>query len=416
MNQEKLQQLDANELRIRLGDAERKYYANLHDLQEQLTRVKAVQELSNFLIGFAEPDSAFDKLVELSLRDFGVEKAIVLEPRDTGYAVAAMSGYSRRRTKELADCVVAFKDVRTAQIISGDPSQLFEDCGGELADIFDLSSAIVCPLRSESGDFYGLYIAGFSAGKAGLYRAFSKRDLDFLSMVAAQVSGLLQNIRLRDTFRKFVPKQFLDRLTKQGLNNIELGDGESGVVTILFADIRSFTSLSETLSSQELLDFLNSYFEKMNAPIHMNGGFIDKFIGDAIMALFIDDDPAIAARNAVRTSLDMVSVLEVFNEKRAQEQLDPISIGIGIHTGEAVLGTVGSADRMDSTVLGDAVNLASRIESLTKQYGVQVLVSSSTHKYVENEETIRYREIGTVKVRGREVTVTIFEIVSEAPH
>ena len=103
MNQEKLQQLDANELRIRLGDAERKYYANLHDLQEQLTRVKAVQELSNFLIGFAEPDSAFDKLVELSLRDFGVEKAIVLEPRDTGYAVAAMSGYSRRRTKELAE-------------------------------------------------------------------------------------------------------------------------------------------------------------------------------------------------------------------------------------------------------------------------------------------------------------------------
>lgn len=145
----------------------------------------------------------------------------------------------------------------------------------------------------------------------------------------------------------------------------------------------------------------------------MNGGFIDKFIGDAIMALFVDDDdPATAAQNAVRTALDMLSALEVFNRKRVQEQHDSVSIGIGIHTGEAVLGTVGSADRMDSTVLGDAVNLASRIEALTKKYGVQVLVSSSTQKCIENVEAIRCCEIGEVKVRGREETDTVFEILS----
>lgn len=90
-----------------------------------------------------------------------------------------------------------------------------------------------------------------------------------------------------------------------------MGDGDSGIVTILFADIRSFTTLSESLSPQESLNFLNTYFDRMNAPIHMNGGVIDKFIGDAIMAVFVDDDPVIGARNAVRAPLDMLAAFHM---------------------------------------------------------------------------------------------------------
>ena len=282
MDRGELQQLDAEALRARLADAERNYYANLHELQEQLARLNAVQVLSKLLIGYGDPDGALDKLVELSVRDFGVEKAIVLQPRSDGHAVVAIKGYSRRRARELADCVVGGGDQRIAQIVDGGTSRMFEVVDGELANVLDLSQAIICPLRSDSGEFYSLFIVGFSAAKAVLYRAFSANDRDFFDMVAAQVSALLQNIRLRDTFRKFVPRQFLDRLAKKGLGNIALGEADSGVVTILFADIRSFTSLSETLSPQELLNFLNIYFERMNSPIHANGGFIDKFIGDAI--------------------------------------------------------------------------------------------------------------------------------------
>ena len=416
MDRGELQQLDAEALRVRLGDAERKYYANLHELQEQLTRLNAVQVLSKLLISYGDPDGALDKLVELSVRDFGVEKAIVLQPRSSGYAVVAMKGYSRRRARELVDCVLGGDDDWIAQTIDGGTSQLFEVVDGDLANVLDLSQAIICPLRSDSGEFYGLFIVGFSVRKAVLYRAFSANDLDFFDMVAAQVSALLQNIRLRDTFRKFVPRQFLDRLAKKGLGNIALGEADSGVVTILFADIRSFTTLSEALSPQELLNFLNTYFERMNSPIHANGGFIDKFIGDAIMGLFIDEDPAIGARNAVRTAVDMLAALQSYNEQRRSEGSVSISIGLGIHTGETVIGTVGSDDRMDSTVLGDAVNLASRIESLTKQYEVPILISSSTHDLITNDPTIRCREIGLVNVRGREKPDTIYEVLFDPPN
>nr|NKB50240.1 GAF domain-containing protein [Alphaproteobacteria bacterium] len=241
MDRSELQQLDAEALRVRLADAERNYYANLHELQEQLARLNAVQVLSKLLIGYGDPDAALDKLVDLSIRDFGVEKAVVLQPRDDGYAVVAIKGYSRRRVRELNDCVVGGGE-QIAQIVDGGASRLFEDIDGELANALDLSQAIICPLRSDSGEFYGLFIVGFSAAKAVLYRAFTNSDRNFFDMVAAQVSALLQNIRLRDTFRKFVPRQFLDRLAKQGLGNIELGEADSGVVTILFADIRAFTA------------------------------------------------------------------------------------------------------------------------------------------------------------------------------
>ena len=415
MDQGELQQLDADALRKRLVDAERKYYANLHQLQEQLTRLNAVQALSKRLIGHGDPDDALDKLVELSVRDFGVEKAAILQPRESGYRVAALRGYSRRRVRELGDSVFGSEEQRITQVREGGRSQLFDSLDGDLAKVLDLSQMIVCPLRSDGGDFYGLYIVGFSAGKIALYRPFSGADLDFFDMVGSQVSALLQNIRLRDTFKKFVPRQFLDRLATKGLGNIALGEADSGVVTILFADIRSFTTLSEKLSPQELLNFLNAYFERMNAPIHANGGFIDKFIGDAIMGLFIDEDPSIGARNAVRSSLDMLASLHSLNEQRKRTGDVPISIGVGVHTGETVIGTVGSDDRMDSTVLGDAVNLASRIESLTKQYGARILISSTTYGLIAGDPTIPCREIGLVNVRGRAEADTIYEVLCRHP-
>ena len=218
--------------------------------------------------------------------------------------------------------------------------------------------------------------------------------------------------RLTRLFEKFVPKGFLERIAPEGLESLRFGTAESDEATILFSDIRSFTDLSEPLSPQELMDFLNDYLKMMNMSIMVNHGFVDKFIGDAVMAIFDrTDQSSNDARNALNAGMGMLQVLGTMNQKRRRQGQVPISIGIGIHTGPVVFGTLGFEERMDSTVLGDAVNLASRLESLTKYYGASLLFSDQTFDALGDEkENLLIRKIDTVMVKGRKQAVTIYEL------
>ena len=218
--------------------------------------------------------------------------------------------------------------------------------------------------------------------------------------------------RLTRLFEKFVPKGFLERIAPEGLESLRFGTAESDEATILFSDIRSFTDLSEPLSPQELMDFLNDYLKMMNMSIMVNHGFVDKFIGDAVMAIFDrTEQSSNDARNALNAGMGMLQVLGTMNQKRKRQGQVPISIGIGIHTGPVVFGTLGFEERMDSTVLGDAVNLASRLESLTKYYGASLLFSDQTFEALGDEkENLLIREIDTVMVKGRKQAVTIYEL------
>ncbi|MBF0238740.1 MAG: HAMP domain-containing protein [SAR324 cluster bacterium] len=220
------------------------------------------------------------------------------------------------------------------------------------------------------------------------------------------------------TFEKFVPRQFLQRITNDGnLDHIELGKAEADVITILFSDIRSFTTLSERMSPQELLNFLNAYLKRMNAPIHQYGGYVDKFIGDAIMALFDlpGDHDSLEAENAIHAAIAMQHELRVYNEHRSRSGYSPVCAGIGIHSGPVIIGTVGSLDRMDSTVLGETVNLASRIESLTKHYGVDILASSNTLRLLKNHGQFQYRELDKIRPKGASRAIDLFEIYDHYP-
>ena len=224
--------------------------------------------------------------------------------------------------------------------------------------------------------------------------------------------------RLTRLFEKFVPKGFLERIAPEGLESLRFGTAESDEATILFSDIRSFTDLSEPLSPQELMDFLNDYLKMMNMSIMVNHGFVDKFIGDAVMAIFDrTEQSSNDARNALNAGMGMLQVLGNMNQKRKRQGQIPISIGIGIHTGPVVFGTLGFEERMDSTVLGDAVNLASRLESLTKYYGASLLFSDQTFEALGDEkENLLIRKIDTVMVKGRKQPVTIYELFnSDSP-
>jgi adenylate cyclase len=222
-----------------------------------------------------------------------------------------------------------------------------------------------------------------------------------------------ESMRLNQTFRKFVPKQFVDHFAKHGSSSLELGRADEDELAILFCDIRGFTGLSEKMSPQELMNFLNSYFLRMNDPIHQNGGFIDKFIGDAIMALF--DRPegqnSDKAQDAIRAALDLRYAINIYNQHRSNSKYPPINIGIGIHFGPVIIGTVGSDDRMDTTVIGDSVNIAYRLEALAPVYQTDIVVSAATLEVANARQHFSYRVLDWVRVKGRSAPIEIHEVI-----
>ena len=171
-------------------------------------------------------------------------------------------------------------------------------------------------------------------------------------------------------YRRFLPYQFMKLLGKASISDIKLGDNVEKNMTILFSDIRDFTSLSESMTPRENFRFINSYLKEMEPALFQSHGFIDKYIGDAIMAIF-----PTSADDALRAALAMLKRLRGFNATRRRSGAPAIRIGIGLNTGLAMAGAVGGLHRMETTVISDAVNLASRIESLTKTYGVPLLIS-----------------------------------------
>jgi len=218
--------------------------------------------------------------------------------------------------------------------------------------------------------------------------------------------------RLQQTFQKFVPRQFVEHFAKGGADSLALGYADEDEVAIMFCDIRGFTSLSEQMSPQQLMNFLNSYFMRMNAPIHDNFGFIDKFIGDAIMALFDHPSGNLSdkAKDSVVASLDLQKALKLYNQHRKKVGYEAVRNGIGLHIGPVVLGTVGSDDRMDTTVIGNTVNVAQRIESLTDYFGMDILASKELVLAASKQTDFAYRTLDNVVLKGKSTSIELVEI------
>jgi adenylate cyclase len=216
---------------------------------------------------------------------------------------------------------------------------------------------------------------------------------------------------IRSVFRRYVADNVVDTLLASG-RMPDLG-GEKTTVTVLFSDIRNFTTLSEKLDAHEVVEFLNRYFERICAIILEQGGTIDKYIGDAVMVQFGApvSYPDHAAR-ALRAALAMRDAAGEFvswmSERFAERNLPAFNIGIGIHTGEAIVGNVGSSRRMEYTVIGDTVNLASRLESACKILGCMIVASSATLKAAGIDVRTGLHDV--IQVKGRETPVEIFEV------
>jgi adenylate cyclase len=212
---------------------------------------------------------------------------------------------------------------------------------------------------------------------------------------------------LRRTFQLYVPPRDLEKILKSYDKNFEINDiGENQKIIILFCDIREFTTLSEKMSPNEVVAFLNSYFTLFNTIIIEKGGVIDKLIGDCIMARFESN----LEKEAIETALLLQAHMKRFNSDRKKKRQKPISHGVGVSMGEVVVGNIGSVNKMDYTVIGDSVNLASRLESLTKFYGVGILITENLYR--STKQFFHFREIDKIRVKGKKRASRIFQPLS----
>jgi adenylate cyclase len=223
------------------------------------------------------------------------------------------------------------------------------------------------------------------------------------------VEGLRERDNLRQTFGKYMTQTVMEHLLA---GKVELG-GETLQVTILFSDIRSFSTISERMEAHALVSLLNEYFAEMVAIVMQEDGVVDKFIGDAMMAVFGAPVPkADDATRAVRAAVRMRRALAALNEKLERRGLPAIRAGIGIHTGEVVAGNIGSEARMEYTVIGDAVNVAARLETATKDLGEDIVVSDGTR--AQAGDTFAFRPLGELPVKGRKQPVRAFAVGDRA--
>lgn len=235
------------------------------------------------------------------------------------------------------------------------------------------------------------------------YLGIASSSFVALSMAAALALRFTQALRRIEAtevaIQRFVPADFLRLLGRSDIREVRRGDAIATEMTVLFADIRGFTTLSEEMGAEGSFAFMNDYHAAMEPVIQAAGGFINQYYGDGVMVLFETPD------DAVQAALGMREALAKFNDEREA----PIVIGIGIHTGEVMLGTIGGKDRLDTGVISDAVNTASRIQDLTKKYGKPILISDATKRGL-NETELSVEEVDQVTPRGKAQPITLFAV------
>ncbi|MBA3662551.1 MAG: AAA family ATPase [Gammaproteobacteria bacterium] len=264
------------------------------------------------------------------------------------------------------------------------------------------AKSVLCTPINYQGNLLGLLY--FENNQSS--NVFTEQRLEFLRILSSQIGISIQNAKLHASFERFVPKQFLELLGKEDFSSVKLGDNIQKTISVLFTDIRNFTALTEKENVAAVFALLNNYLSYIEPIISKHNGFIDKFIGDAIMALFPDSpDDAVAA------GIEIQQAIVLFN----QQYHARLSTGIGINTGLCMLGTLGSTHRMDGSVISDAVNTASRIESLNKTYGTTLLISDEVLRRLGRRQEFIFRFVDQITLRGKVSENILWEVIDGLP-
>ena len=245
-------------------------------------------------------------------------------------------------------------------------------------------------------------VSGFNSGANDyLTKPFSKGEL---------LSRIKTHINLNSIHRatsKFVPSEFVQSIGKESITEVRLGDYTEKDVTVLFSDIRDYTTLSEGMTPEQNFKFVNAYVGRMGPIIKENKGFVNQYMGDGIMALFPE-----TPENALDAAIEMQRTLSLYNKRRVEEKgYKPLSVGIGLHTGPLVMGIIGDSKRNDPAVISDTVNSAARVEGVTKHFGAHIIISGDSMNLLTNPDDFNFRYLGKVRVKGKQKSIEIYECI-----
>ncbi len=264
-----------------------------------------------------------------------------------------------------------------------------------------LASQLPVVMLTAKNQVADLMTAFDSGANDYLTKPFSKNEL------LARIKTHIRLAKINEAYGRFVPHEFLRILEKDSIVDVKLGDQVQRNLSIMFADIRNFTSISEQMTPEENFKFLNSFLRQVEPVIGKHHGFVDKYIGDGIMALFPGSPD-----DAVQAGIAIHHTVTEYNLTRQRPDRPPVRLGLGLNTGLAMLGTVGGSSRMDGTVISDAVNLAARIEGMTRIYGADFLISEHTYNGLKSPEIYDIRLVDRVQAKGKSKPVTVYEVYS----
>ncbi len=386
-------------------------------LQRRLRNYMALLEITKAVSSVLSTDNLFRLVIEKSLALTNAERGSLIEFTEKGPVFRVARSRDGQHIadpeKTVSKSIIASVHQSGEPVVTMDALNDFAGVSNTIAHL-DIRSLVCAPLKVKDKVLGCIYVDSqisereFGGEALNLLQAFADQAaiaIDNARLYDEMMKSREQEKRVRQVFQKYVPADVVRRALEMDSTK-RLSTKQ--VVTVLFSDIRGFTSMSERMEPEAVVSFLNDYLQRMVDIVFDEGGIVDKFIGDAVMAVFGAPFPKPDdAVRAVRAGHRMLEELDRFNADQALIGGVNIRIGIGIHTGPVIAGNIGSDKKMEYTVIGDTVNIASRIESLCKEYKTEFLITQAC--FDATRKRVMVRPIGPVSVKGKENTLMVYE-------
>ena len=376
----------------------------IYDFSEKLSEKIEVKSIAEMAL--TEASQIIDTTHGMFLLlDTDIDKVIIL----------SAFGEDAKRTKNIEEQNHLLKEL----IIKGTSAIVDIERIQQNPALSHLKAMMYAPLKVKNRTL-GMVILGHAAE-----REFRAAELKLLTTISLQSAVAIESAQLfqkglkeaqereeaikkiHQVSQKFVPTEFIKSLGKNRLTEVSLGDLTEKEVTVMFVDIREFTSLSEGLSPKDNFLFINSFNKRMGPVIRKNKGFIMQYLGDGFMALF----PG-GSQNALRASIEMHKTLDDYNKTRLKKKRSSVRVGIGMQNGDLIMGITGDIERLDAAIISDTVNTASRIEGLSKHFGTSILMTGKCMTNLTNPEEFNFRYLGPVQVIGKKKPIKLYECIN----